>query len=92
MEREEGTAMSAHFDGFLAEALTTDRETDGGLDKEELYGLYTSWCLLNHTQPEPAESLWAALESSRIKPDDNTLAMSGPAAVDYIVSSSPDLV
>ena len=33
--------MSAHFDRFLAEALTTDRETDGGLDKEELFGLYT---------------------------------------------------
>ncbi|SDK60569.1 hypothetical protein [Arthrobacter sp. ok362] len=83
--------MSAHFDRFLAEALTTDRETDGGLAKEELYGLYTSWCLINQSQPEPAEALWAALESHRIKPDNNTLAMSGPAALDYIVCSSPDL-
>lgn len=83
--------MSAHFDQFFAEALTTDRETDSGLAKEELYGLYTSWCLINQGQPEPAEALWAALQGRRIKPDDNTLAMSGPAAVDYIVSSSPDL-
>ncbi len=84
--------MNEHFDRFLAEALTTDRETDGGLAKEELYGLYTSWCLMNQHQPEAAEALWAALDGRRIKPDDNTLAMSGPAALDYIVSSSPDLV
>jgi hypothetical protein len=84
--------MSAHFDQFLAEALTTDRETDGGLAKEELYGLHTSWCLINQSQPEPAEALWAALAGHRIRPDANTLAMSGPAALDYIVSSSPDLV
>jgi hypothetical protein len=83
--------MSAHFDRFLAEALTTERETDGGLDKEELFGLYTSWCLLNDCQPEPAEALWEALKGRRIETDDNTLAMSGPAALDYIVSSSPDL-
>jgi hypothetical protein len=84
--------MNAHFDRFLAEALTSDRETDGGLAKEELYGLYTSWCLINEIQPEPAEDLWAALAGHRIKPEDNTLAMSGAAALDYIVSSSPDLV
>ena len=83
--------MSAHFDLFLAEALTSDRETDGGLDKEELYGLYTSWCLINHRQPEPAEALWTALRGRQIKPSDNTLAMSGPAALNYIVCSSPDL-
>ena len=84
--------MSVHFDRFLAEALTTDRETDGGLAKEELYGLYINWCLINQDPPEPAEALWADLEGHRIKPDANTLAMSGPAALDYIVSSSPDLV
>lgn len=83
--------MRAHFDQFFAEASTTDRETDSGLTKEGLYGLYTSWCLINQGQPEPADALWAALEDRRIKPDDNTLAMSGPAALDYIVSSSPDL-
>lgn len=83
--------MSAHFDRFLAEALTTDRETDDGLDKGELYVLYTSWCLINQLQPESAEALWAALKSPRITPGDNTLAMSGPAALDYIVASSPEL-
>lgn len=84
--------MSTHFDQFLNEALTTFRETDGGLGREELYGLYTSWCHINQAQPESAESLWAALDGRRIKPEDNTLAMTGPAALDYIVSSSPDLV
>lgn len=83
--------MSAHFDRFLAEALTTDRETDDGLDRGELYGLYTSWCLINQLQPESAEALWTALKGRRITPGDNTLAMSGPAALDYIVASSPEL-
>ena len=45
--RHKETDMSAHFDRLLAEALTTDRETDGGLAREELYGLNTSWCLID---------------------------------------------
>jgi hypothetical protein len=30
---------SPHFDRFLSEALTTERESDAGLGKDELYGL-----------------------------------------------------
>jgi hypothetical protein len=83
---------STDFDRFLVEAVTTDRETDGGLGEDELYGLYTSWCLINQTQPEPPQALWAALEEHRIKPGDNALAMTGPAATDYILCSAPDLL
>ena len=43
---------ATHFDRFVAEALTTDRETDTGLSPDELYGLYTSWSLINQNQPE----------------------------------------
>lgn len=84
--------MNAHFDWFLRESVTTDRETDNGMDKDELYGLYTSWCLINRLEPESPENLWAALQGHRISPDDNTLAMTGPAATDYILASAPDLV
>ena len=84
--------MRTHFDQFLQEAVTTDRETDSGMDKDELYGLYTSWCLINRLEPESPQNLWTALKDHRIRPDENTLAMTGPAATDYILSSAPDLV
>lgn len=84
--------MSAHFDRFLREAVTTDRETDSGMDKDELYGLYTSWCLINRLEPVSPHNLWTALRGYRIRPDDNTLAMTGPAATDYILASAPTLV
>ncbi|MDF9277914.1 hypothetical protein P4U43_08945 [Arthrobacter sp. EH-1B-1] len=38
--------MSAtHFDGFVQDSLNSDPGSDKGLDSEELFGLYTSWCL-----------------------------------------------
>jgi hypothetical protein len=39
------------FEQFIAEALTTERETDTVLGPDELYGLYTSWCLIHKLQP-----------------------------------------
>lgn len=83
---------SAHFDRFFAEAVRIDRATDGGLGEENLYGLYTSWCLLNELQPESPEALWAALRGAGIEPTNNNLAMTGPAATDYIISSEPNLL
>jgi hypothetical protein len=80
------------FDRFLAEAVRTDRETDGGLGPDELYGLYTSWCLINNTQPESPKALWTALKDHRITPERNGLAMTGPAAADYILASDPGIV
>lgn len=80
-----------HFDRFIVEAVKTDQGTDGGLGKENLYGLYTSWCLLNRIQPENPEALWGALRGADIEPTDNDLAMTGPAATDYIISSEPTL-
>ncbi|MBT2595912.1 hypothetical protein [Arthrobacter sp. ISL-72] len=83
---------STHFDRFLAEAVTRDRETDGGLSGDELYGLYTSWCLINSLTPEPPQRFWDVLGEKGIAPGNNGLAMTGPAATDYIVASAPDLV
>ncbi|MDQ0075643.1 hypothetical protein [Arthrobacter oryzae] len=83
---------SIHFDRFLKEAVRTDRETDGGLGEDELYGLSTSWCVINRLQPECPKVLWAALRDERIEPKNNDLSMTGPAATGYIVSSAPNVV
>lgn len=82
---------STHFDRFFAEAVITDRETDSGLGEDELYGLYTSWCVINQIEPESPTALWNALRGEQIEPSNNSLAMTGPAATDYIISSEPNL-
>lgn len=81
-----------HFEAFFAEALDEVPDKETGLNPDELYGVYTSWCLLNKEEPQAPKALWTALEAHRIKPEDNHLGMKGPAAADYIVSSAPDLV
>lgn len=83
---------TTHFDDFVREATNRDPGSEKGLDSEELFGLYTSWCLSKNCPQESAEALWQALESRGIIPGKNTLAMTGPAAADYILASAPDLV
>jgi len=82
---------TTHFDDFLAQSVSADPGSDTGLNREELFGLYTSWCALNACPPESAEALWHALKEKGIIPGKNTLAMTGPAAADYILSSAPNL-
>lgn len=83
---------ATHFEDFLAEAVVPDREPGLGLGRDELYGLYTSWCLIHKAQLQPPEALWEALADQGINPDSNNLSMTGPAAADYIVASAPPLV
>lgn len=90
--RREHAVVALHFDAFLREAVKADPGSDNGLDCEELFGLYTSWCLLTGRLPQPAKALWHALHERGITPGKNTLAMTGPAVWDYIVSSAPSLV
>lgn len=59
---------------------------------DELYGVSTSWCLINRLEAESPPDLWAALKDHWIRPDNNTLAMTSPAETDHILSSAPDLV
>ncbi|WP_314216768.1 hypothetical protein [Pseudarthrobacter equi] len=81
-----------HFEDFLADAVVPAKEPGLGLGRDELYGLYTSWCLINKVQLQAPEDLWAALKVKGIDPDSNNLSMTGPAAADYIIASAPDLV
>jgi hypothetical protein len=82
---------STDFEKFLSESVNQERDAESGLDADELYGLYTSWCLLNNVQPETPDALWAALKGRHISPGNNHLTMKGPVAADYIIASAPDL-
>lgn len=84
---------TAHFDQFLSEAIAADREAGAGLGPDTLYGLYTSWCRITHARIASPSALFKALEDGHgISCSSNALAMTGPAATDYIVASAPSLV
>jgi hypothetical protein len=85
---------------FLAECITCDPGKQSGLCDDEMYGLYLSWCFLNGEKSCSDTSLWAAMrQQAHLKPHHEAgrrvwtgLSMTGPAAVDYILSSQPSLV
>ena len=79
-------AGDEHFDAFLREAISAVPGSDKGLGREELFGLYTSWCLTFWQRPQAEKALWRALGRRRITPGRKMLAMTGPAAANYIIS------
>lgn len=79
------------YDQFLNEA-TAYADTGSVLGRDCLYGVYTSWCFLSQTVPQPENKFWAAMEQKRIRPGRSKLRIKGPAATDYILSSYPGLV
>jgi hypothetical protein len=81
----------SQFDIFLQEATYLDQTSEHVLDRDRLYGLYTSWCFINQQALSPEDSFWAAMRD-RISPDHSGLRMKGPAAADYIMASYPGLV
>ncbi|MDQ0662606.1 hypothetical protein QFZ35_001104 [Arthrobacter ulcerisalmonis] len=81
----------SQFDTFLNEATYPDQASDSSLDRDRLYGLYTSWCFINEQTPGTESSFWEAMKY-RISPRRNGLRMKGPAAADYILTSYPGLV
>ncbi|MBT2537565.1 hypothetical protein [Arthrobacter sp. ISL-69] len=82
----------SHFDRFLSEATAPDHDGDLSLRKDQLYGLYTSWCILNQSIPAAGSAFWSAMKHHRIRPSDSRLRMTGPAAADYILATYPVLV
>lgn len=78
----------AALQDFVNESIARNQDADG-LSQEELYGLYLSWCGLRGATPVPARSFRAGLRAVNINPTRGGLytglAMTGPAACDYIV-------
>ncbi len=74
---------------FVNDCIARNQDADG-LTQEELYGLYLSWCSLRGSTPAPARTFRAGLRAANIRPNHRGglctgLAMTGPAARDYIV-------
>jgi hypothetical protein len=74
---------------FVNDCIARNQDADG-LTQEELYGLYLSWCSLRGSTPAPARTFRAGLRAAKIQPDHHGglcpgLAMTGPAACDYIL-------
>ena len=76
------------YDQFLREATTPDTAS-GVLERDCLYGVYTSWCYLSQSAPRPEDAFWAAMRQKRIRPGRTHLRIKGPAAADYILASYP---
>lgn len=84
---------------FLSECIIRDPDKDSGLRDDELYGVYLSWCALKGKQPGSDHAFWNAIKKAghaknhadgqHVWPG---ITMTGPAAVDYILSSQPSLV
>ena len=90
---------SSPYPLFLADSITPGEPREG-LTDDELYGLYTSWCLLRREPPASSLAFWAAMREGGI-PDRCRIArriirpglrMTGPAAADYILASQPSLL
>jgi hypothetical protein len=81
--------LKSPLQAFVNDCIARNRDADG-LTQEELYGLYLSWCSLRGSTPAPARSFRAGLRAENIQPERRGglcrgLAMTGPAACDYIV-------
>ena len=82
----------SQYDQFLQAATTPDPACDRALGRNRLYGLYTSWWFLSQAAPGPEDAFWTAMKKKQIHPNRTGLRMKGPAAADYILASSPELV
>lgn len=88
-----------NYTRFLSECIICNPDTQPGLREDEIYGVYVSWCVLNAETLCPEPSLWAALNQHAHHAPDHAsgrriwpgLAMTGPAAFDYILSSQPSV-
>ncbi|MFB8369758.1 hypothetical protein ACFC25_10380 [Pseudarthrobacter sp. NPDC055928] len=91
--------IASTYSLFLADSIAP-AEPNHGLSDDELYGVYTSWCLLRREFPTASPAFWTAMRERGI-PDRCRIAkrvirpglrMTGPAAVDYILTSQPSML
>lgn len=91
---------TSHYARFIRECITADIPDNHGLTEEQLYGVYLSWCSLDRQCAASCDSLRTAMsalghQSRRQNDHDDIwpgLRMTGPAALDYILTSRPSLV
>jgi hypothetical protein len=86
---QEAMMLKSPLHEFVNDCIARNQDADG-LTQEELYGLYVSWCSLRGSMPAPARTFRAGLRAANIQPEHRGgrctgLAMTGPAACDYIV-------
>ncbi|MBT2566972.1 hypothetical protein J7I84_10795 [Arthrobacter sp. ISL-85] len=79
------------FDQFLEAATYRDREPGTHLDRDSLYGLYTSWCCVSGQEPEAEHAFWTAIRE-RVGAGEHLHMKKCPAAADYILASYPPVV
>jgi hypothetical protein len=79
---------TSHFEQFLLKATVPD-DAHCPLGPDCLYGLHTSWCLLQHINPAPDITFRAAMHRRGIRRRNSRLRMTGLAAADYILASYP---
>ncbi|MEV7135925.1 hypothetical protein AB0N24_23965 [Arthrobacter sp. NPDC093128] len=79
---------TSHFERFLLDATVPD-ETCWPLGPDCLYGLYTSWCLLQNITPVSDIAFRSAMKRRGIDLRTSRRRMIGPAAADYILASYP---
>ncbi|WP_115788326.1 hypothetical protein [Arthrobacter silvisoli] len=76
---------------FLAEATVPDTDPTRCLGLDQLFGLYISWCGLNHHAPGTEADFRAAIKQHGINLSAPGLRKTGPAAMDYILATYPAL-
>ena len=84
---------------FLADCFAAADPSQGPTD-DEMYGVYTSWCLLRQERPASPPAFWTAMRELGIRDRCRVatrvvrpgLRMQGPAAADYILTSQPSLL
>ena len=79
----------SHFQQFLSDATSPAPDTDSPLGPDCLYGLYTSWCLIQGLPPRSDASFRAGMRRCRVNLRGTRRRMKGRAAADYILASYP---